>query len=505
MEYTSHRALTNISWSVLGFVWPICFAIFITPLVVHSMGIRIFGIYTFINTGISVLGLIDFGLSAAVSKYLAEYHAKGEREKTKTLISTSKIIFFVIGLVGALIFIFGASIPIVNSLYIEVQPYRIGIIAAGILFFITSITSIYSLSFTSLQRFDISSKIGIITLTIQQLSILTLILLGYSINSIFVTILFITVISFFVQKSIIHKILPEANYKLSWDTAEAIKCYKFGLVTFTNNIATTSLTYLDRLIMPFFLGPSNLTYYSLPGNITTRIPGVANSLSTIMFPMTSSLNGLGETEKIKQLYIRSFRLITVISAAITVTTISFAKEILTYWISPDFAEKATTVLVVLAVTNFILALSGPLSSFLLGLGKLKFLTTISITMAVFNTILLIIFLPMAGIKGAAYAYLLSLLPVAFMFYFTEKHYLKLSNRKRYYLHMISGNIAVSLIVFLISHYLTVYTIHNLFSLLIASALTGIMYILIYWLLGFFEKEDEISIKTFAFKIFRPSA
>ncbi len=502
MEYNSHRALTNSAWSILSYGWPILFSILITPIVVTSLGIKDYGIYTFFNTVISLLGLLDLGISAAVSKYLAEYHAQNDTEKIKKLLGTALTIFSGIAVVGLIVFIIGALIPsfshstIINGY----SKYQIGILFAGLTFTFTVFSSVYSITFTALQRFDIGSKIGMVLLTIQQLSILILVIFNYSINEIFIIQFIISFVSFFVQRNLARKILPEIPKVFSWDFSEAKKCYKFGLTTFINNIATTSLTYLDRLIMPFFLGPSSLTYYSLPGNITTRIPGISNSLSGILFPMTSSLNGLGEIEKIRTLYIRSFRLITVIATAITITTIAYAYQIMQYWISPDFAEKTTIILIILALTNFILALSGPLSSFLLGLGKLKFLTSISIFMAVTNTALLIILLPIAGITGAAWAYLLSLLPVAYMFYFTEKHYLFLSQRKKYYRKIILGNIFISIIVYVLAKSLLVYLITNLLMVLVIGGLTMLMYLGLYWAFNLFEREDIESIKIFTKKL-----
>jgi O-antigen/teichoic acid export membrane protein len=259
MEYNSHRALTNTTWSVLGYGWPILFSLLITPIVVTSLGIREYGIYTFFNTVISLLGLLDLGVGTAVNKYLAEYYGQKDTEKMKVLLGTALTIFSGIGIIGLVVFIFGSYLPMIDGSFAQFANYHWGILAAGATFAIASITSIYGFTFSALQRFDISSKIGMTSLAIQQISILVLVISGYSINAIFAAQLVITLISFLVQKHIAQKILPELPKKLLWNVGEAIKCYKFGLITFINNISTSSLTYLDRLIMPLFLGPSNLT------------------------------------------------------------------------------------------------------------------------------------------------------------------------------------------------------------------------------------------------------
>lgn len=503
-ENTVHRALTNTAWGLASYVWPICFAIFITPLVLRAMGAQEFGFYVFVNTVVSFLGLLDFGLASAVSKYLAEYYGQRDSVKIRSLIGTSFTLFFLIGILGSLVFIGGSFLPYTRHLFVAYSQYQPGIIAAGLMFFFSSLNSLNSIAFTALQRFDLSGKIGIISLTIQQLAILSLILSGRSINSIFIALAIITAASTALSAYCAGRILPELRTGPSWNVAELIKCYRFGLVTFVNNLATVSISYLDRMIIPFVLGPSSLTFYSLPGNITTRIPGIANSMSSVLFPMTASLSGINEGEKIKRLYIRSFRLITVIAAAIAITVAAFARDILTYWISPSFAAESTHVLIVLAATNLILALGGPLSGFLLGLGKTKFLTASSIVMAIINLVLLLILLPVWGIDGAAWAYLLSVLPIAYMFFYTERHFLGLTERRQYWREIILGNALVGAITLLIAHYALKPFVHSLASLLAISAAAGAIYLALYWAFGFFESEDVASIRSFAARAFRRS-
>jgi O-antigen/teichoic acid export membrane protein len=254
------------------------------------------------------------------------------------------------------------------------------------------------------------------------------------------------------------------------------------------------------LIIPFFLGPASLSFYSLPGNISNRIPGISNSLASILFPLASSYSGTGDIDILRKIYVRSFRLITVLAVAISIVTISFSRELLTHWISLEIAEKATTVLIILAVTNMFLALIGPLSQFLLGLGKLKFLTTLSIIMAVFNTLLLVILVPIFGINGAAWAYLISLIPAIYMFYYTEKYYLTLGDRSRYYISIILKNIIVSSIIWAISFIFLRQFATNLWLVILLGGISGLLYLTLYWLFGFFEKEDVEALKRTLLRI-----
>jgi hypothetical protein len=88
-----------------------------------------------------------------------------------------------------------------------------------------------------------------------------------------------------------------------------------------------------------------------------------------------------------------------------------------------------------------------------------------------------------------------------MFYFTERHYLALSGRKLYYSQIILKNLSVGIIVFLISYFGFKDLAHSLISVIIGGGITVVLYLLIYWLFGFFEKEDVISIRKSFFSFF----
>jgi O-antigen/teichoic acid export membrane protein len=152
---------------------------------------------------------------------------------------------------------------------------------------------------------------------------------------------------------------------------------------------------------------------------------------------------------------------------------------------------------VLALTNLLLAMSGPLTNFLLALGRFRFLTAMSVAMAGLNGILLLIFLPRYGIIGAAWAYLLSVLPIGYMFYYSEKNFLQLPNRRHYYASALF-KLTITTIVFAAACWLFFRPlISNLPTLIVLGPLSVLTFLLIHRLLGFFEPEDLTDIRIFA--------
>lgn len=497
------RAFKNISYSLLSFSWPVLIAFIVTPIIVNHYGIKEYGIYIFISTLVSLAGLLDIGFASAVSKFVAERHGGNNKEGLKNLFKTANTIFFFIGILGAAFIISSIFIGLITfpgELTTSYEAYIPAFIYAGILFFINSVNSLHVIIPTAYQRFDVGAKIGLTFITVQQLGILTVIFFNGSINTLFLFQTVLMFIFYFIYKKYTAQVIDEDErrflWKYGWDKGEALSSYKFGVISFINNLAGVSLTYLDRMIIPLFLGPSNLTFYSLPGSVTNKIPTFSMTLSSVVFPMASHFEGQGNREMIKNLYIRSVRLITIISASVTLTFIAFAYPLLEYWISKELADKATGVLIILALTNFLLAVISLLNNLLLGMGKLRALITASVFTALINGVLLVILMPILGIEGAAYAYLFALVPYIFLIAKTEKDYLQLKERASHYIKLSLQLITTSLVVYLIDIYCIKPFITNFLLVLIASAFSCLLFIVTHYFFGFFEKEDTDDIFNF---------
>ncbi|HAS85085.1 MAG TPA: hypothetical protein DCS23_03395 [Candidatus Yonathbacteria bacterium] len=499
----TYKAFKNSSYNIMGYLWPIVFTLFITPIIVLTLGVKEYGIYLFINTSAGLFGLFELGLGVAVLKYMSYYYGKKDEEAIKRLTHSANSLFLILGLlsliISVMIGLFGPSFLPASFLAYE-KYFKLFILAGGILFF-NIITATYSLILSAIQRFDISNKIGMTSITLSSLGMLFVVKMGGSIREIFIVQLIVAAVFSIIIFQQARKLLPIATFKFGWNKKEIINCYRFGLIAYVNNIATTALSSLDKIVIPFFVGPSNLTYYSMPGNVTAKIPGITNTLTVSMLPTTSQLSGGDEISRMKTMYIRTFRLMIIIAGALTITSISFSYEILKYWLSSDFADRASGVLIILALTNFILALFGPLSNFLLGLGKLKFLSIASVCMAILNAIALFTLLPLYGIVGAAWAYFISVLPVAYLFFYVETRYLNLSNRRSYYKKIITNNIIVAFVMLILNLFIANFIV-SLTTLLIAGGTSALTYIALYKLFGFFEPQDWADIERFMELLFK---
>ena len=84
----SGKIMKNTAYNILGKLWWILIAIFLTPYIVSKIGIERFGVWAIVGVITGYFGLLDFGIGMSFIKYIAEFHTKGEYDKINRLIDT---------------------------------------------------------------------------------------------------------------------------------------------------------------------------------------------------------------------------------------------------------------------------------------------------------------------------------------------------------------------------------------------------------------------------------
>lgn len=491
-ESLSHKTLKNSGYSVLSYAAPILFSIFITPVVVHKLGVADYGIYILVNTIAAFMSLLDMGLSIALVKFVSQYNAEGNFPALAKLYNSVYLLYVLIGLLGLVVYLFlGKFFLPLFKIASESQPHIMTVfLLAGILFFISSMSTIYVSALVALQRYDISTKIAFGQLLVFNLGILAAVVLGYKLKAILLINIFSIFTAAVIYRWQFHKLLPKIRLRFIWDKASIVQAYSFGFYVAISNLASNALIQLDRFIIPIFLGPAALSYYSLPGNVAQKTSGITNSMAGVLFPVTSAMAGENRREEIKNIYRRVLRNVTLAAAAFTAAIAVFAYPILFYWLGKDFSDKGAGILVILALTYFLLSLLGAANSFLLGLNQVKFITIVSVSLAVLNVLLLLILVPKWGILGAAWAYLGAVLPVPVVFYWVEKKILKLSGVAKHYSLLYLKILFTSAIYFLLMRFFVVGLVVSKTTLIVIGPLTVLAYFALYALFGFVEPDDR---------------
>jgi O-antigen/teichoic acid export membrane protein len=494
----AYKTFKNSGFTFFNYIFPVVFAIFITPVIVHKLGVADYGLYILVNTIIGFLGFIDLGLAAGVFRYIVKYRALNDFQALQRLIDASNILYLALGLFGFLVFavlgkFFLSAFHIAPSA--ESRVFAVFFLA-GVLFFINTISAIFYQIPSALQRYDIGVTINLAKLTAFNLLVLALMLSGFRLKAVMLVSVIVSAAVTAVYWRYAAKLLPEIRFGLKWDFEQVKKCYNFGMAFFTTNFFNNAVSNLDRLIIPVFTGPVALPFYSLPGNVGEKINGVMGSLSVSLYPLATSLDAAGKLDQLKAIYLKAIRNLSVLGAAMVVPVMLLADKILYFWLGPELAAKSAVILIILAPTNFLMGLYTVLMGFPLAMGKVNFLMKFSGFMAVLNVLLVIVTVHYWGILGVAWAYLASVLPVIWMVHYVERKILNFPSLFWQYVKLYAKICFTALVLCLPVVYIIRPLATSLWSLIILGPCSVLLFLVLYKIFGFFEAEDWGQIKNF---------
>lgn len=492
MDKTSatYKTVRNIFYSFSNYIWTILVAFVTLPIIIGGLGKIDYGYYIFVGTILSFLGLLDFGVASATNKFISEKYGGEDSESLKKYVGVSKFIFYGIAIVGFVVLIL---VSLVSLKFFD-QKYSflfIPLLISAFTFGFSTIQSLVTIVLQATHRFDSASKLGVLFITIQQILLSLIAIYTKDINHMFLVQLVLAILSYVVGYRVVYKNFPYIKTKAIYDLELIKKFYSYGMKTLFINSSNSLLTYFDRLLIPIFLGPQSLTYYTAPGAISTKIPTLANNIGSIVFSLNAHLEGANDKRRQKILYQKSLKFVTIIAVSLAFSTIFFSKKILEYWLDLEISENSYLVLIILSLTSILLAIYSIIQSTLFSINRFKELSVATFVMLFINVVLLFVFIPLWGINGAALAYLISVIPVLGLKIFVDKKYFDIKvNFKRFLLDGVLFLICIFITYYLIMQ-LYVYG-DNLLSIIILFGLSNIVLLTLMKVFGFI-KTEEISI------------
>lgn len=387
-------------------LWTYVLNFVMMPIIIYFIGVVEYGIYLLVTAFIGYFGLLDLGIGRSLLKFIAEYHARKDKDKLNEVINTAFFIFLGIGIVGAIgLFIIGTFFIGIFNLEGDL------LLKAKFIIYLLAITFITSFSLSTfknimegIQRYDILAYISFIISLVNIAVTVTVLLLGYGIvELLFYTICF-GLIGYVIITISVHKYLPYITIKSSYLNRDMVRTL-FGLSLFLLFflIFARIIYYTDTLVIGFYLGAAMITFYTAAWKIS-QIPNKAILMTlSATIPATSELDALKKKKALQLLFLRASKYCLGLLLLLGLPTLFMSKEILKYWVGwtgGDFSlyHLVVNILIVSLFFDFFNLVSFHI---LTGMNKIKFLITCYGVVAILNLILSIVLVQKIGLEGVA--------------------------------------------------------------------------------------------------------
>lgn len=468
-----------------------------TPWMVQQIGQDNYGLYTLATSLISMF-LIDFGLSAAVSRFVSRYNAEGDQDSVNNVLGLTYKIYLLIDFV--ILFVLIIVYLNLDLIYNKLTPNELS--AFRVVYIIAAAFSILSFPFTTLngiltsyEKFAELKICDIFNRISSVLFIIFALLNEYGLYAL-VTANAISGIATILLKLIIIKRKTSVKANLNFKSKVMVR------EIFSFSIWSAIVSIAQRFI--FNITPSILG--SVSGAASIAVFGIASYLEGYVYTIASAINGLflpkvtrivikdNASANLLQLMIKIGRIQLSIIGIITIGFITIGKDFVILWMGEEYIlSYYNTIFLILPSLFYLPQQIG--NTAIVALNKVKLQAYVFIVMAIVNMLFSIVLSYFWGSLGASLSICISYfirnvgMNVIYhkslkinIFIFFKECYIRLL------LPLLS-----TLVIGLGTNF--IFSGVSWFNLILKGSIIVVTYILLMWIKGFNQYEKDLVKET----------
>jgi len=365
----TRRILINAIMSISQVIVISIVLFFLYRFLLKTIGIEKLGIWSLILATTSVTQIANMGLSGSVVKFVAKYSAKGEPDNASKVIQTAtlsiaiSIGIILLALYPALKLILGLIIvPESLSLACEILPFSLFAL------WILTIANIFNAGLDGCQRIYIRNVLLMVGFLLYFFLALVLTprygLIGLAYAQVAQN-SFIFFCSWFFIKRFIAS-LPVIPYQWDRNTFKEIICYgiHFNMISITIMLCDP----ITKALLSKFSSLSMVGYYEMANKMVLQFRSLLLSVNQVLVPEIANLQER-LPEKIKSVYIASYRLFFYLSVPLFSLLIVSTPAISDLWIG-GVKQYFVIFATLLLIGRFFNTLEGPAYFVNLGSGRI---------------------------------------------------------------------------------------------------------------------------------------
>jgi O-antigen/teichoic acid export membrane protein len=397
----------------------LCFLV-LTPLAIHVMGEEYYGLFSILNAVLLFSSVGNLGISSVITKFIAAEDK--DSAKNDSIVTTGFLVLIPMGLISTIIIILirgWLALKITSGPLLQKElswallftglsllPQFLSKVPYG---FLLAHLKNRTAKFTDFLSILLMWGGGIIIFLLRR----NLVLIAFWGLIVQIIILILLVI----MSLKVHK------WHWRYEKNTFSKMFSFSIFTFLQSIAVLLFQQFDRIIVGTVLGPISAGVYSVGTSLGGRISTIAGQATDVMIPFASKKNANNSQDDILTVFRDLCSILSLFIAMLGSLLIIWIPQILTVWISRDYATKYSLPFQIIILAYSILSLSRPGDQTLTGLGKVKITSIIYFITSILMLSGVYFFSKHFDLIGAAYANLIISILIIFnyvVFYYLEK-------------------------------------------------------------------------------------
>lgn len=396
----------NSALNLLGYGYVLIASFFSIPILLDSLGVEGFGLYTLIVSIVPLASSLDLGLTGAVVRKLALPNLS-KNERWTTMLSSVQLFLSLAIFLGVMIFLlvyYGGSLITVVA---EIPKFVLRAIALllGAIVGVNMFSHHYISVLQGHQRFDLYNLRVLIVGTATTLVSAYIAKVNGGIVPILMAQFVFYVLTLIVLMLAVAKVTHDRTFSLwPYSRSSLRDLTGYGLRYFVGHIAGRVRIYASRYYLGATVSGAAVALYTIPQSIVNQMLGALQQVGTALFPIGASLSSKKGISKIRKL-LTSLELWILLFGLVQIVVVRMVgRQFLMWWLkNPQVTPQAFAVWKIMSVFFVVTALSPMVSNVLSALNYPEIPSVFSVYTMIIQLMLLFILVPKMGIVGAAYA------------------------------------------------------------------------------------------------------
>lgn len=397
------RAFWNTVSNYIGKIVTLGVGFVLTPLLLHGLGAETYGLWVLAGSVVAYGGLLDLGIASALTKYIAEFRAKGQVQDARDLVATALSLYLmlavvVIGLGAALAFFF----PFIFNVSPEQRTEAVWLVfvaSIGVGLAIPCATPTAILR--GLHRFDIINALNVVGTMLSFFATLAILFLGGSVVAIVAANIALTLVMQIPVLWVIHRLAPDLQFhRLGLRRALVRRVASFSSSLFLLNVAGRLQAKTDEIVIGVFLPVAQVTPYAISHRLSDVAKIFTDQFTKVLLPLASELHAENDRGRLRALYVISTRVTIASFMPFGCILAILAAPLLSVWVGETYAPYAPLV-VILTLAGLVDMSQWSASHVLQGMARHQPLAYMSIGSGIANLILSAILIQPFGLVGVA--------------------------------------------------------------------------------------------------------
>jgi O-antigen/teichoic acid export membrane protein len=398
-------ALRNVLANWGGFVCSAIVSLFLSPFVVHRLGNSAYGVWVLIGSLTGYLGLLNLGVRAAVTRYVAQFYAESKDEEASGVASSALAIFFAAGIIAIIASVIMAFwvVPLFR-VPLEFQfAARIVLVLAGFNIAAALIGGVFGGVLAAIHRFDLLNIIEVAYSLLSTLTIVVILSAGKGLIALALVNLLFAFATGITNAWAVSRTYPALSIRISNRNLDHVRMiFSFSLYSFLLQLSFNLIFYSDSIVIGAFLSLNLITYFAIAGNLVNYSRMLISGISTTMTPRAGALEATGRKREVQSLLLKSTRLATLVILPIALTFLLRGTSFIGLWMGPEYKEQAGRVLWILSLALIFAAEDQVATSIMLGINRHRTVVLMIGVMALANLSLSVVLGRRLGIAGVAW-------------------------------------------------------------------------------------------------------